>query len=307
MKKILGLLLTVALTIGMCGCSSGSSSVKEYNIDEFLPTYRKIVNSIENETQYWSEDELESSKYIELVKKEAKAGGFSLNQDVTIRGKAGEVLDSFLFINTSSESSEEDTSYDDSDYDDSDYSSEDPDYDETTLMCCFSEKIPHLALLEPGSNVAIQGTLFAVRKDEDKKSECVSEYLLDCKIVSPDVDKVKFADNITDAISADNVSERIMGTVDSIEEITASDDDKDAYLDSVDALSDEYNYAYVYKCANYVIYLNNGPGSTLPCFINTDEKLLPKKGDKISLIGKHFSYDYTDYIDAGNSVVYVFK
>lgn len=79
--------------------------------------------------------------------------------------------------------------------------------------------------------MAIQGTLFAVRKDEDKKSEYVSEYLLDCKIVSPDVDKVEFADNITDVISADNISERIMGTVDSIEEITASDD----YTDYIDA------------------------------------------------------------------------
>lgn len=38
MKKILGLLLAMILAIGMCGCSSGTSSVKEYNIDEFLPT-----------------------------------------------------------------------------------------------------------------------------------------------------------------------------------------------------------------------------------------------------------------------------
>lgn len=72
-----------------------------------------------------------------------------MNQDVIIRGKAGEVLDSFLFINTSSENPEEDTSYDDSEYDDSDYSSKDLDYDETTLMCCFSENISRLALLEP--------------------------------------------------------------------------------------------------------------------------------------------------------------
>lgn len=47
MKKILGLLLAMILAIGMCGCSSGTSSVKEYNIDEFLPTYRKILSSIE--------------------------------------------------------------------------------------------------------------------------------------------------------------------------------------------------------------------------------------------------------------------
>ena len=50
MKKILGLLLAMILAIGMCGCSSGTSSVKEYNIDEFLPTYRKILSSIEDNT-----------------------------------------------------------------------------------------------------------------------------------------------------------------------------------------------------------------------------------------------------------------
>ena len=82
MKKILGLLLAMILAIGMCGCSSGTSSVKEYNIDEFLPTYRKILSSIEEKTQYWSEDELQSSKYTELVKKEAESGGFSLNQTI---------------------------------------------------------------------------------------------------------------------------------------------------------------------------------------------------------------------------------
>ena len=85
MKKILGLLLAMILAIGMCGCSSGTSSVKEYNIDEFLPTYRKILSSIEEKTQYWSEDELQSSKYTELVKKEAESGGFSLNQTIIIR------------------------------------------------------------------------------------------------------------------------------------------------------------------------------------------------------------------------------
>jgi hypothetical protein len=98
-----------------------------------------------------------------------------------------------------------------------------------------------------------------------------------------------------------------MGTVNSIEEITASDDDKEEYLESVDTSSDEYNYASAYRFANYVIYLNNGPGNTLPCFINTTEDLLPKEGDKISLIGEHFSYDYSDYINAENSAIYIFK
>ena len=112
MKKILGLLLAMILEIGMCGCSSGTSSVKEYNIDEFLPTYRKILSSIEEKTQYWSEDELQSSKYTELVKKEAESGGFSLNQTIIIRGKVDTTYPSFLFISTS-KNSNEDTESDD--------------------------------------------------------------------------------------------------------------------------------------------------------------------------------------------------
>ena len=107
MKKILGLLLAMILAIGMCGCSSGTSSVKEYNIDEFLPTYRKILSSIEEKTQYWSEDELQSSKYTELVKKEAESGGFSLNQTIIIRGKVDTTYPSFLFISTSKNSNED--------------------------------------------------------------------------------------------------------------------------------------------------------------------------------------------------------
>ena len=305
MKKILGLLLAMILAIGMCGCSSGTSSVKEYNIDEFLPTYRKILSSIEEKTQYWSEDELQSSKYTELVKKEAESGGFSLNQTIIIRGKVDTTYPSFLFKSTS-KNSNEDTESDDYEDEDFEPDSEDADFDSTTFMCLFSENPNSPALLEPGSNVAIEGTLFAEKKDEEKGTKYISEYLSDCKIKSPDISKVKFADNVTDAIAVDG-SERIMGTVNSIEKITTSDDDKEEYLESVDTSSDEYNYASAYRFANYVIYLNNGPGNTLPCFINTTEDLLPKEGDKISLIGEHFSYDYSDYINAENSAIYIFK
>ena len=282
MKKILGLLLAMILAIGMCGCSSGTSSVKEYNIDEFLPTYRKILSSIEEKTQYWSEDELQSSKYTELFKKEAESGGFSLNQTIIIRGKVDTTYPSFLFISTS-KNSNEDTESDDYEDEDFEPDSEDADFDSTTFMCLFAEK-----------------------KDKEKGTKYISEYLSDCKIKSPDISKVKFADNVTDAIAVDG-SERIMGTVNSIEKITTSDDDKEEYLESVDTSSDEYNYASAYRFANYVIYLNNGPGNTLPCFINTTEDLLPKEGDKISLIGEHFSYDYSDYINAENSAIYIFK
>ena len=80
-------------------------------------------------------------------------------------------------------------------------------------------------------------TLFFEKKDEEKGTKYISEYLSDCKIKSPDISKVKFADNVTDAIAVDG-SERIMGTVNSIEEITASDDDKEEYLESVDTSSD---------------------------------------------------------------------
>ena len=210
-----------------------------------------------------------------------------------------------MFISTS-KNSNEDTESDDYEDEDFESDSEDADFDSTTFMCLFSENPNSPALLEPGSNAAIEGTLFAEKKDEEKGTKYISEYLSDCKIKSPDISKVKFADNVTDAIAVDG-SERIMGTVNSIEEITASDDDKEEYLESVDTSSDEYNYASAYRFANYVIYLNNGPGNTLPCFINTTEDLLPKEGDKISLIGEHFSYDYSDYINAENSAIYIFK
>ena len=189
MKKILGLLLAMILAIGMCGCSSGTSSVKEYNIDEFLPTYRKILSSIEEKTQYWSEDELQSSKYTELVKKEAESGGFSLNQTIIIRGKVDTTYPSFLFISTS-KNSNEDTESDDYEDEDFEPDSEDADFDSTTFMCLFSENPNSPALLEPGSNVAIEGTLFAEKKDEEKGTKYISEYLSDCKIKSPDISKV---------------------------------------------------------------------------------------------------------------------
>ena len=65
------------------------------------------------------------------------------------------------------------------------------------------------ALLEPGSNVAIKELFFAEKKDEEKVQNI---YRIPFRLQksNPDISKVKFADNVTDAAIAVDSSERII-------------------------------------------------------------------------------------------------
>ena len=76
-KRLLFIVAIFALAILSGGCSK---EVKEYNIDDLLKNYSKVEKSIEKETQYWSDDEKKSTKYVDIVEKYAKKNGFELNQ-----------------------------------------------------------------------------------------------------------------------------------------------------------------------------------------------------------------------------------
>ena len=61
-KKFLLLWSLLGILVLITACGSNKETVKEYNIDDFLKSYNKVVNSVEEKTKYWSDSEKEENK-----------------------------------------------------------------------------------------------------------------------------------------------------------------------------------------------------------------------------------------------------
>lgn len=71
-KKFLLLWSLLGILVLITACGSNKETVKEYNIDDFLKSYNKVVNSVEEKTKYWSDSEREESKYTDVIKQYAE-------------------------------------------------------------------------------------------------------------------------------------------------------------------------------------------------------------------------------------------
>ncbi|HIZ38898.1 MAG TPA: YgdI/YgdR family lipoprotein [Candidatus Anaerobutyricum stercoris] len=281
-KKTLFLSTAFLFSLALSGCSS-NQKVTEYNIDDFSAAYNNTIDAIEDETQYWSDEEKESKEYQKIVEKHAKENGFSINMPVMIRGKFNDIIGSYLFLNA-----DDDT--------------------DINFGCDFQPPLDELALLTPNENIAVEGTLFKTYESESGEEE-ISEFLEDCEVVSPNLDEVEFEDNTSDILESDNYSDRIMGTVASVVEITDSEEYREFLVDNSSTyVEGESDFALAYRYATHTVSLDLDNGNILLCLV--DEKVnetLPKSGDKISLIGKHFTYLNDNFVDAVNSPIYIFN
>lgn len=280
-KKALFLSMALLFSLALSGCSS-NQKVTEYNIDDFSTAYNNTIDAIEDETQYWSDEEKESKEYQKIVEKHAKENGFSINMPVMIRGKFNDVIGSYLFLKA------------------------DDDID-INFGCNFYPPLDELALLTPNENIAVEGTLFKTYESESGK-EGISEFLEDCEVVSPNLDEVEFEDNTANIVDSELSNVRIMGTVAFVIEIPVPEEERQEALDNYDTnIEGSYDYAYAYRYATHSILLDMGDENYLPCLVNDQYMTLPQQGDQISLIGKHFIYAGSDFIRAINSPVYIFN
>ena len=71
-KKFLLLWSLLGILVLITASGSNKETVKEYNIDDFLKSYNKVVNSVEEKTKYWSDSEREESKYTDVIKQYAE-------------------------------------------------------------------------------------------------------------------------------------------------------------------------------------------------------------------------------------------
>ena len=276
-KRLLFIVAIFALAILSGGCSK---EVKEYNIDDLLKNYSKVEKSIEKETQYWSDDEKKSTKYVDIVEKYAKKNGFELNQKIIVRGKLESILGGSIFLKANSEKSD-------------------------SFMCSFAKfKLPpKIALLEPGENITVEGTLF--NSGTEKGEPYVSIYFDDCKIKSPslkEMESIEFNDNISDIISTEYSQHRIMGTVSSVIKIPETVEKRQEMLDN-----GEFQFVSAYRYGTHSVNFELADGKHLMCFVNERNGTLPEEGDKVSLIGEHFTYDGYECVDANESPIYIFN
>lgn len=99
-----------------------------------------------------------------------------------------------------------------------------------------------------------------------------------------------------------------MGTVTSVIEVPASEEERQELLDNYDPSVDgEYNFVSSYRYSTHVVSLDIGEDKLLMCFINTDFAKIPETGECISLIGEHFTYDGDEYVAAEYSPIYTFE
>lgn len=284
MKKNLLIIVAIfAIAILTGGCSK---KVKEYNIDDLLKSYSKVEKSIEKETQYWSDDEKKSKEYVDVVEKYAKKNGFELNQKIIVRGKLESILGGSIFLKASSEKSD-------------------------SFMCSFAKfKLPSkIALLEPGENITVEGTLFD--SGTEKGKPYVSIYFDDCKIKSPslkEMESIEFNDNISDIITTEYSQNRIMGTVSSVIKIPETVEKRQEMLDNYNSsVNGEFQFVSAYRYGTHSVNFDLSDGKHLMCFVDERNGTLPKEGDKVSLIGEHFTYSGYECVDANESPIYIFK
>ena len=218
-KKFLLLWSLLGILVLITACGSNKETVKEYNIDDFLKSYNKVVNSVEEKTKYWSDSEREESKYTDVIKQYAEKNDLSINQTIQLRGKFAYILGTALNLQ------EEENS-------------------ENSFLCFFhaskkSTKVPsEIALLNPGDNIKVEVTIFP-KYNENGKSQA-SIYSDNCKVITPNLSKVKYKSN-TNSVIGDSTTSRIMGEVTSVIENPYSEAERKEISDSVDSsVSGEY-------------------------------------------------------------------
>ena len=212
-KKFLLLWSLLGILVLITACGSNKETVKEYNIDDFLKSYNKVVNSVEEKTKYWSDSEREESKYTDVIKQYAEKNDLSINQTIQLRGKFAYILGTALNLQ------EEENS-------------------ENSFLCFFhaskkSTKVPsEIALLNPGDNIKVEVTIFP-KYNENGKSQA-SIYSDNCKVITPNLSKVKYKSN-TNSVIGDSTTSRIMGEVTSVIENPYSEAERKEISDSVDS------------------------------------------------------------------------
>lgn len=287
-KKFLTIGLSILMTLSFAACCSNKSTVKEYNIDDFLKVYTKAEKSVEKETKYWSDDEKDSDKYADVINKCAEKNKLSANQTIQLRGKFTGIIIQSLRIAEDSDSA-------------------------NYFLCSFKlgkskRKIPsNVALLNPGDNINVEITIFSNYKDDTGK-EHVSLNSNNCKVISPDLSKVKYKDNVKDIIGSSETS-RVMGEVTSVIENPYSEKQKKEISDSVDySVSGESEFSSAINYCTHIIELNlEDSDQGLLCFVNKNCAQIPEEGDKISIIGEPFSCSDMNGLDANESPIYIFK
>lgn len=148
-KKFLLLWSLLGILVLITACGSNKETVKEYNIDDFLKSYNKVVNSVEEKTKYWNDSEKEENKYTDVIKQYAEKNDLSINQTIQLRGKFAYILGTALNLQ------EEENS-------------------ENSFLCFFhaskkSTKVPsEIALLNPGDNIKVEVTIFPKYNENGK-------------------------------------------------------------------------------------------------------------------------------------------
>lgn len=216
-----------------------------------------------------------------------KKNDLSINQTIQLRGKFAYILGTALNLQ------EEENS-------------------ENSFLCFFhaskkSTKVPsEIALLNPGDNIKVEVTIFP-KYNENGKSRA-SIYSDNCKVITPNLSKVKYKSN-TNSVIGNSTTSRIMGKVASVIENPYSEAERKKISDSVDSsVSGEYEFSSALRYATNIVSLNlDGTDDKLLCFVNKSYAKLPKTGDKISLIGSPFTYSNTFGVDANYSPIYIFK
>lgn len=274
MKKKILIAIVLALSLfTLTGC--GKKKEFKYNIDELSAKYKKYEKYLAKETEYFTEDDESSEEYTKAVEKAAKKADLPINQEITVKGKfKSYTIGKSFFISPS------DDKYD-------------------GIYCKYKGSPNKLALIKDKENISVTGTLFSKGKGDDGV-ERILEGVSDCRINSPDLNKIKFKNNISECAESDpDYYIHVMGIVTNVQKLNSE------MLEEISEITENQVEA------DYMFGLRDDD-TIIICLINSEnvDSVIPKEGDKICTNGTTYKYSADDddfLIDVTNSNIMIFK
>lgn len=250
MRKIFGVLVFVFFIGGLLMGCFPSSPETEYTMDEFLRVYKTVRKNFDKETAYWTEDDKKSKDYFETFLKCAEKEGLERGI-VTIRGVKTNSSSAHFFCLVKKGTALSDKGK----------------LDTNQLLPCVTNNSKHILIEDDQEVVRVKGFLFKNTVGLD-----------DCEIISPDLSKFEFKNNIQDMIESPPAIEEkvIQGVVKKIISI-------ETYKENNKYLGDK-QFELSLQSATYVGLLeSDDKAAELLFFLNKKNNYEIIEGDRLAL------------------------
>ena len=171
-KRFIGIIVVLSFIFipqSVFASPNKNFSSEEYDIDEFMDIWVNIKAEVDEETKYWTEDELTNKKLLSEYKKIAPKYGIEPGTKIILRGVLRDVYGK-MFSMAETDTINEMTA--------------------NRLIPCFTDEIITELLFLIKENVKIEGFLL---KDEPGISSC--------EIISPGINDFEFSNTVSAALS----------------------------------------------------------------------------------------------------------